>query len=395
LRLFLSLAFASAIFVNPLAAQTNIPSTLSSNRFLFVLDTSAAMKKKLPEMLAAVDQILGSSASGQLREGDTLGLWTFNQDVYAKFPLQTWGRIGSGDISLLIHSFMQHQRFTNSINLDKTLREMFGVMSVSDIITVVLIYGGEEPIKGTPFDMQINRFLKANVKASKGKGVPAVVVLESKGGAAFDYAVSASPWPVEIPPIPQPPPPEPKPAPPAVTETVKPPAPVAKLPPLILSGPQSTRTAPPPVPAPPVPVVTAEKTVTPAPVVNSPPAAAPEPVSPPSALPEPAFTPVPPPTAATPAPEPTAKISLAPSNETATPVSTSTVAVAPEPAATPLPGPAPLAQAVLPVTTRPVGYLIAGLVLAVVAIALIILMLKGSRQKGGPSFISRSISEKK
>src|ERR1051325_2301542 len=64
---------------------------ISSNRFLFIVETSKAMKKQLPAAAQSVQELLASSLGGQLRAGDTLGIWTYDSELRAGvFPMQIW-----------------------------------------------------------------------------------------------------------------------------------------------------------------------------------------------------------------------------------------------------------------------------------------------------------------
>ena len=51
------------------------------NRFLFVIDTSSAMKSRTNGVEEAVDGLLESGMKGELRKGDTIGLWTYNDHL--------------------------------------------------------------------------------------------------------------------------------------------------------------------------------------------------------------------------------------------------------------------------------------------------------------------------
>ena len=63
----------------------------SANWLLLMVETSRTMQSPLPEMLKVTTELLRSGMDGQLRSGDTLGLWTFNAHLYAgQFPLQDW-----------------------------------------------------------------------------------------------------------------------------------------------------------------------------------------------------------------------------------------------------------------------------------------------------------------
>src|SRR5881396_2162018 len=58
----------------PANSQTN--PTSPSNRYLFIVETSRSMQRRSDGMLAAVQQLLNSGIGGQLKRGDTLGIWT-------------------------------------------------------------------------------------------------------------------------------------------------------------------------------------------------------------------------------------------------------------------------------------------------------------------------------
>ena len=89
-RLFAQNYPAVTLDAPPTTTPNIPPAVLSSNRFLFVVDTSAAMGKHTQDIVDVVESILRSSASGQLHDGDSIGVWTFNEDVYTgQLPLRS------------------------------------------------------------------------------------------------------------------------------------------------------------------------------------------------------------------------------------------------------------------------------------------------------------------
>src|SRR5258708_7470060 len=100
-----------------------------SNRFLFIIDTSDSMKKQMPDVLDIVDDILHSSASGQLHRGDTVGVWTFNTDVHSgNLPLQLWAQEDKEEIEMRTSEFLKQQHFAKSSHLEKALKDMYEVI---------------------------------------------------------------------------------------------------------------------------------------------------------------------------------------------------------------------------------------------------------------------------
>jgi hypothetical protein len=186
-------------------ASTPAPAaeSLSSNRFLFVVDTSAPMRQHLHDIIGVEETILRSAASGQLRNGDSIGVWTFNEDVYTgTMPLQTWSANDSEEIALRIAEFIRQQDFSKKSRLDLAMAPVAKVVKLSDIITVFVISSGAGPIRGTPYDDDINAQYQLCLRDMGKKPMPLVTVLQGKRGKFIRYTVNALPWPVIIPELP-------------------------------------------------------------------------------------------------------------------------------------------------------------------------------------------------
>ena len=241
---------------------------LSSNRWLIIADTSFSMGRRDQAMQVAVQNMLLSGMSGQLRRGDTIGLWIFNDDLYTgRFPLQIWMPEGRQTIALRVMEFLKRQRYEKDTRFDKVITAVNRLAANSDTLTVILITDGDEKIAGTPFDKPINASFKQDHGYQKKVRAPFIVALRAQGGKLVDYTVTLAPWPVKFPPLP------PEPA-PAVVEKIEPPAqptpaPAPKLvvPSLILSGEKSEPVAQPEPTAPPV-EKPAAVTLNPEPVVS-------------------------------------------------------------------------------------------------------------------------------
>src|SRR5208283_4941007 len=78
-----------------------------SHRCLLIVETSKSMLRRTNAVHRAVQELLASGLNGQLLAGDTLGVWTFNEDLYAgRFPLQTWSPQAQKDITLRTLTFL-------------------------------------------------------------------------------------------------------------------------------------------------------------------------------------------------------------------------------------------------------------------------------------------------
>jgi hypothetical protein len=238
-----------------LLAQTAPPKPALSNRYLFIVETSRSMQRRETGIYKAVQDLLLTGMGGQLRWGDTLGIWTFNADLHnadphaAQFPLQQWSPDDARGIARRVITFLHEQKFEKSARLDKVIPVMNRVIGSSDFITVILIASGSENIHGTAFDDKINTLYKSWRAEQDKAAMPIITVLRAKSGKLTDFSVNPTPWPVELPPLPaallaaevE----TPKPAPPPKQEARPP------LPPIIIVGkkPELTQQSTPPEPS--------------------------------------------------------------------------------------------------------------------------------------------------
>ena len=283
------------------AARAQQPAQTGESRFLFIFDTSADMKRRLPAVQAEVNQLLATSLSGQLRASDSIGVWTFDQNLRSgQFPLQHWLPEDAVTIASDINQFVGKQRFANGTRFDALQPLLNEVIKGSERLTVLIFSDGEDQIQWTPFNAGINQVVQQRLAEQKKTKQPFVLVLRTQLGQYVGCTVNFPPGMVnvpEFPPLPAPvqtPPPAPPPAP-----VVNPPPPTG--PPLIIIG-TKVETNWPPAPAPTLPTNPAPVTPTNiVPVVPAAPATlvAPPPTSPApeiqtNAAPAPVATPAPP-----------------------------------------------------------------------------------------------------
>jgi hypothetical protein len=184
-------------------ATAGSPPTPEGNRFLLILETSKGMQRQGEAALAAIDELLSSGMHGQLQSGDTVGLWTYNEQLYAgRLPAQGWTPQTAKEVRERIVNFIMQQKFEKSGNLEKVLPKVARVVSDSELITVILVSSGEENIAGTPYDNQINEYYKTWRERQRKAFKPFVTVFRGERGKLTRYSVSPVPWPIEIPALP-------------------------------------------------------------------------------------------------------------------------------------------------------------------------------------------------
>lgn len=183
-----------------LCAQGNATNAASANRCLLIVDTSRAMQRRTEAALKVVQDLVMSGLDGQLRRGDTLGLWTFNEALYAgRIPLQTWSPESRREIASRTITFLKAQPFEKRADFAKVAPALAGVVETSARITVILISAGDERVVGTPFDTPINEFYRRWHDQQRKARLPFVTVLSAQRGQLADYALNLPPLPLQLP----------------------------------------------------------------------------------------------------------------------------------------------------------------------------------------------------
>lgn len=211
--------------------STNAPTNtnpIQEDRILVIVETSAAMQKRAENVQKLVVETISSGLGGDMRSGDTVGMWTFNKELNAgQFPLQRWTKASRQRVALAMVQFLQQQRFEKSARPAAIYETLTNIVALSERITVIIISSGNEAIKGTPFDESIALNFSKNADAQRKAKMPFVTILRAFQGKFTSFSVNMAPWPIELPEYPKearraPEPAAPKP----VAKEAKPPPPI-------------------------------------------------------------------------------------------------------------------------------------------------------------------------
>ena len=208
---------------------------LSSNRWLIVVDTSAAMESRQQATMDSVGAMLLSGMNGQLRPGDTIGIWTFNETLSkGKFPLQLWHPDVTQSIAAGAAQFLTSLKYQKSTKFECVMPDIHRLVTNSDILTVILLTDGDATLKGTPYDDTINATFKKDFRTQKKAKAPFIVAFRSEGGRITAFTLTPAPWLATFPPLPPAPVAVAEAPAPAVAPAPEPPAPV--VPSIIMTG---------------------------------------------------------------------------------------------------------------------------------------------------------------
>lgn len=170
------------------------------NRFLIILNTSSAMSRRSENMQNVVGNLVASGLKGEMKNGDTLGVWTYNEALHTgQFPLRKWSIQTRQDTAAALVEFIKQQKFEKRARFTNVMESLSALTKISERLTVLFLTDGAETISGTPFDSEINASFKLNEADQRKSKMPFVVVLRSEKGRFIGHTVNVPPWPVEFP----------------------------------------------------------------------------------------------------------------------------------------------------------------------------------------------------
>jgi hypothetical protein len=180
----------------PLVAATNeVTRKLQPARWLFVVDVSDKMGDRSKVIAGVIGELVVSGVNGQLKEGDQIGLWTFDKKLNAGIaPLQTWQTGQSNLIAGRTAKFVAEQKFGGKSKLSAVVPELTRVVKDSRRLTVLIFSDASQTISGTPYDQELNAAYAAKKAEGSETRMPLVTVLRSAKGKFIGQSVSFAPW---------------------------------------------------------------------------------------------------------------------------------------------------------------------------------------------------------
>ena len=178
-------------------------SAAQAERWLIIFNTSSAMKSRLPAVETEIKSLFATSFSQNLRAGDSVGVWTFDQQLRTgQFPLTTWAPENTVQTTSSLIAFLRKQRFSGNTSF-AALQPLLGqLIADSERLTVVIICDGGDEIHWTPYDDGINETLNQTRGERKKSRQPYVLLIRTQLGKYISATVNFPPAPLNVPPFP-------------------------------------------------------------------------------------------------------------------------------------------------------------------------------------------------
>lgn len=196
----LFVALAAAVNLPALAAASASTNAPAKERVLVIVETSTAMQKRAENTQKALGSVISSGLKGQIESGCTIGLWTFNETLFAgQLPLQLWTPPTRQRVALALVQALQQQKNEKAGRLAVAWAAATNIVAQSERITVLLFSAGNESLMGTPFDAEIGESFSKNAEQQRKSNMPFLTILRAVNGKFVAFAVNMPPWPLEIP----------------------------------------------------------------------------------------------------------------------------------------------------------------------------------------------------
>lgn len=166
------------------------PERPQEGRLLFLIETSAATDNDRTAIRKSLRSILESGLNGNMRYGDTIGLWTYGEKVNTDFPMVMWTHEHLEDAENAIDFWMSKQKFKGRSDFSKLLPSLQKIIKSSQKLTIIWYSTGNEKITGTPFDKEIAELHKEFRDDFRKQHIPFVTLLAVRKGAVVDFTVN-------------------------------------------------------------------------------------------------------------------------------------------------------------------------------------------------------------
>jgi len=176
-----------------LAAPTQRPAQQlpKPERFLFVVDTSASMKRLDAANRQALFDLIYHGLNGRMLAGDSYGIWTFDDNLYAgEFPMQTWNPEKNLELASRAATFLKSRRYKGESRFEPVVDKLMSVIRAVKDVNILIISGGDTPLAGTAVDETVNASYTARADEGRRAKKPFVTTLVARDASIVNGLVT-------------------------------------------------------------------------------------------------------------------------------------------------------------------------------------------------------------
>jgi hypothetical protein len=175
-------------------------------RFLFIVDLSEDMEDLQAANESALYELIGGGIFGQMRTGDTFGVWTFNSEAYpGRFSMKVWDQKRAIQQGTVAAAFISSQTYEKSSNIKEVMKQLKPVIHSVSNVNILLVSDGGSGMSGTPLDKAINADYKSRKSDRRRAKKPFITSLVVREGWIVSHQVVIAGEPIRLPNRRQPP----------------------------------------------------------------------------------------------------------------------------------------------------------------------------------------------
>ena len=177
-------------------------------RWLLIFDTSADMNRWLAGTTTELQNLFFDSMSGQMNQGDSVGVWTFAEKLETgKYPLFDWMSSKAAAEAASLVDFLDYEKYKGKTKFAVLRPALQQVIANSQRLTILIFCDGKDEFKLTPYDEGINETFRLMQADRKRVKAPFVVVVRTQNGKFVGATVNLPPGSLSFPAFPPLPPP--------------------------------------------------------------------------------------------------------------------------------------------------------------------------------------------
>jgi hypothetical protein len=147
-------------------------------RLLMVVDSSFSMRGKRAATTEIISRLITNGFQHAISPGQKFALWTFNEDVDAKFsPTQPWTPELAPNLARAAEHFLKNRAFEQRTRFEVLMPQIRQLADNLDSMLVLIFTDGEDRIVGTTLDERLNSSAKAIASEERSAKMPIVFVL--------------------------------------------------------------------------------------------------------------------------------------------------------------------------------------------------------------------------
>jgi hypothetical protein len=147
-------------------------------RLLMVVDTSFSMRGRRAATTEIISKLITNGFQHAISPGQRFALWTFNEDVDAKFsPTQPWTPELAPNFARAAEQFLRNRSFEQRTRFEVLIPQIRELAENLDSLLVLIFTDGEDRIVGTTLDERLNSSAKGMASEERAAKTPIVFVL--------------------------------------------------------------------------------------------------------------------------------------------------------------------------------------------------------------------------